>query len=90
MGLDSLLALELVRRLSGTLDLKLSATTVFSCPTLNALEQEIFRRMDLAPAASAVADTRQGPIVPVPDATADVSEEDAVLALMHSMRTVQR
>ena len=90
MGLDSLLALEFVRRLSGTLDLKLSATTVFSCPTLNALEREVFRRMDLAPAAAVGAETRHNAPMPMPDATGDVSEEDAVLTLMHSMRTVQR
>jgi NAD(P)-dependent dehydrogenase (short-subunit alcohol dehydrogenase family)/acyl carrier protein len=85
VGLDSLLALELVRRVSSLLDLQLTATIVFNHPTLSSLSAEVAKRMKLedhdqlddAPMAAS-----EGP-VPAFDGQ-DVTEEDAVLILMNA------
>jgi myxalamid-type polyketide synthase MxaE and MxaD len=90
LGLDSLLALEFVRRLSAQLDLKLPVTIVFNHPTLIGLEAEIARRLDLS------ADDGARPVITVPrdPVTSGVSvdamsEEDAIMALLKASGTAQ-
>jgi acyl carrier protein len=47
MGVDSLTALEFVRRLAVSTSLRLSATTVFNYPTIQVLAREIAKRMEI-------------------------------------------
>jgi acyl transferase domain-containing protein/NADP-dependent 3-hydroxy acid dehydrogenase YdfG/acyl carrier protein len=83
LGLDSLLSLELVRRLSASTGVKLPATAVFNYPTAKALAAEIARRMGVAEVTSPV----QAASTAVPSAAiAQLSEEEAILALMTSPR----
>lgn len=87
-GLDSMLAVEFVRRTARALGLKLAATTLFSYPTLSALEAEIVNR--LQPAAegppdqpgvlSTLANTSSALFLPA------ITDEEAVLALMEQAR----
>jgi len=90
LGLDSLLALEFVRRLSAQLDLKLAVTIVFNHPTLIALEAEIARRLDL-PAGDAARPATAVRFDPVTSGVSvDVmSEEDAIIALMKASGAAQ-
>jgi hypothetical protein len=82
-----LLALELMRRLSASTGLKLSATAVFNYPTVKALTHEIGRRLDVtaepAPARVVAQD-------PEPVSTAELSEEEAILALMAASDPAKR
>jgi acyl carrier protein len=91
LGLDSLLSLELVRRLSASTGVKLPATAVFNYPTAKALSAELARRMglieDAAPAADSAATTPALATTPASAAAiAQMSEEEAILALMSSPR----
>jgi acyl carrier protein len=84
MGVDSLMGLELVRRLSVTTSLRLPATMVFNYPTIQTLALEIARRMgipltDATPATSA--QTGSGASVET-SAVASLTEEQAIEALM--------
>jgi len=47
MGIDSLMALELIRRVNAALGLALPATAVFNYPTLTALSGQILKRLGL-------------------------------------------
>jgi myxalamid-type polyketide synthase MxaE and MxaD len=89
VGLDSLLAVEFVRRVSTALGVKLAATTLFSYPSLAALEAEILRRFE---APSSGATNGAGEVASVEadrtvEAVAAMSEEDAILALMGNSGT---
>ena len=82
MGVDSLMALEFVRRLAVTTSLRLPATLIFNYPTIQVLAGEIGRRMgmpldDKTEAAAAVAETRNSST-----AAADLTDEEAIEALM--------
>jgi myxalamid-type polyketide synthase MxaE and MxaD len=86
VGLDSLMTVEFAKRVASVFALRLSATAVFSFPTLNALEREVTAQLD---AAWAVESPRPSSAPPPPSAqdrpeesVADMSEEDAILALM--------
>ena len=89
MGVDSLLALEFVRRLSRSTGVKLPATSVFNYPTVTALAQNILSRMSLpvaplvdAPQAQPVA----RPADSVPSDLAAMSDDDALRALVSEPR----
>jgi acyl carrier protein len=83
LGLESLMTLELRNRLQATLGVKLSATLVWNHPTVRALATYLGGRLDLAldetPAAQ-----RSQPLAPAntPAAAAELSEEEALRALM--------
>ncbi len=90
MGLDSLMGLEFVRRLSNTLQVAVPATVVFNYPTIKLLATHLLRRMQLEsaeePAASAeksvtphTMNGKNGALGNMPD---ELSEEDALQALM--------
>ena len=86
MGVDSLMALQFVRRLAVTTSVRLPATAVFNYPTLRVLAVEIARRMEIsldADAATAapapqVADT----LAAVSSDVANLSEEETIQALL--------
>lgn len=88
MGLDSLMGLEFVRRLSHSLDIAVPATVVFNYPTIRLLAAHLLQRMHLdhaiAPAAielnrSEVSNLWEQSLSELDDV---VSEEDALHALM--------
>jgi acyl transferase domain-containing protein/NAD(P)-dependent dehydrogenase (short-subunit alcohol dehydrogenase family)/acyl carrier protein len=84
-GLDSLLSLELVRRLSRTTGVKLSATVVFNHSTVVALAAEIGRRMGIKEQPTLATDNSNAApetSSPVSSDIQQLSEEEAILALM--------
>ena len=93
MGIDSLMALEFIRRVNGVLGLALPATAVFNYPSVNALAIQIAKRLGVMPDAAPSA----APHLPFSDLNGDVwggqagfgpgvqqelSEADALRALM--------
>ena len=79
MGIDSLMALELIRRVNAALGLALPATAVFNYPTLTVLSGQILKRLGMdasaAVAAPPVAEERR-------DEIEELSEDEALRALM--------
>jgi acyl carrier protein len=95
MGIDSLMALEFIRRVNGALGLSLPATAVFNYPTIAALAAQIARRLGLHAEENA-AQTAEVPAngahgrreaVLQTGAVQELSEEDALRALMEQGRT---
>ena len=93
MGLDSLMGLEFVRRLSGALEVAIPATVVFNYPTIRLLAGHLLRRMQLElveqPAVveetltlAEVGAASDGSDVQSGEPIDDLSEEDALQALM--------
>ncbi len=85
MGVDSLMALQFVRRLAVTTSVRLPATAVFNYPTLRVLAVEIARRMEIsldtdAQSASApqIADT----LATLSPEVAKLTEEETIQALL--------
>ena len=79
LGMDSLMGLEFVRRLSSALQIAVPATVVFNYPNIRVLARHLLQRMQLQPADDTAAASRKTPSVALPN---DVSEEDALQALM--------
>jgi NADPH:quinone reductase-like Zn-dependent oxidoreductase/NADP-dependent 3-hydroxy acid dehydrogenase YdfG/acyl carrier protein len=84
MGLDSLMGLEFVRRLSKALEIAVPATVVFNYPTIQVLAPHLIQRLQLplldAPPQEAASNANQDAAfaaLPV-----DLSEEDALATLM--------
>lgn len=88
MGLDSLMGLEFVRRLSHSLEIAVPATVVFNYPTIRLLTGHLLQRMHFAEAASpATTEAHRSEIVDkreqsVGELAELLSEEDALQALM--------
>jgi phthiocerol/phenolphthiocerol synthesis type-I polyketide synthase C len=93
MGIDSLMALEFIRRVNRALALSLPATAVFNYPSINALAIQIARRLGVLPdAAPALAPRLSSSGRHVegsgmhaafePDGLQELSESDALRALM--------
>jgi len=79
---DSLMALEFVRRLAVTTSVRLPATLIFNYPTIQVLAGEIGRRMGIpldekTHAKAPVAETRSSA-----STAADLTDEEAIEALM--------
>jgi len=87
MGVDSLMALELVRRLSVTTGIRLPATAVFNHPTIVLLTSQIARRMGIALDEEMTAAARNGktrfqePPSNRAPAGSGISDEEAIAAL---------
>jgi acyl carrier protein len=91
MGVDSLMALEFIRRVNSALGLSLPATAVFNYPTITALAAQIAKRLNLnadegneARTQRPVADgsySRTESVVQV-DGLQELSEEDVMRSLM--------
>ena len=85
MGVDSLMALQFVRRLAVTTSVRLPATAVFNYPTLRVLAAELARRMEISLDAEV-----QSASVPriyknqagVSSEVADLTEEETIQALL--------
>ncbi len=84
-GLDSLLSLEVARRLAQTLGLRVPVTALFNFPTIETLAAELGRRLGFE------VNPRE-PVVPVaagafpsPGATVPLTEDEAILALIGEM-----
>ncbi len=90
MGLDSLMGLEFVRRLSNALEIPVPATVVFNYPTIQQLAAHLLKRMRLdAPDELKPAEETSANGVPVNRKNGSLgkladgmSEEDALQALM--------
>jgi myxalamid-type polyketide synthase MxaE and MxaD len=79
MGLDSLMGIEFVRRLSGALEIPVPATVVFNYPTIRLLARQLLQRLHLDEAeTSAIAE----PAAMAASKLPEVSEEEALQALM--------
>jgi acyl transferase domain-containing protein/NAD(P)-dependent dehydrogenase (short-subunit alcohol dehydrogenase family) len=85
IGLDSLLAVEFVRRVSVALGIKLAATAVFSYPTLAAFEAEIVARFEPAESTTRQTDPRI-PLQELPseDEVVSMTDQDAIRTPMAS------
>ena len=88
MGLDSLMGLEFVRRLSNALQIAVPATVVFNYPTIQQLALHLLRRLQLVPAEEQNADkadhtaaleSKDGRVHTLADG---LTEEDALQALV--------
>jgi myxalamid-type polyketide synthase MxaE and MxaD len=85
MGVDSLMALQFVKRLAVTTSVRLPATAVFNYPTLRVLAAELARRMEInldadvqAPSAAQISET----LASVSTAVADMTEDETIQALL--------
>jgi acyl carrier protein len=94
MGLDSLMGLEFVRRLSNTLEIPVPATVVFNYPTIQQMASHFLRRLQLTSADESIAEkSNVAHAVNRKDARVDglsdgLTEEDALHALMsHGQRS---
>jgi NADPH:quinone reductase-like Zn-dependent oxidoreductase len=76
MGLDSLMGIEFVRRLSSALEIPVPATVVFNYPTIRLLTRQLLQRLKLEDVETAPATREATGDLP------DVSEEEALQALM--------
>lgn len=81
MGLDSLMGLELVRRLSNAFEIAVPATVVFNYPNVRQLAAHLLRRLqlDADEAPEAASPVTKPAVLPLAD---DVSEEEALQALI--------
>jgi acyl transferase domain-containing protein/NADP-dependent 3-hydroxy acid dehydrogenase YdfG/acyl carrier protein len=89
MGVDSLMALQFVRRIGATTSVRLPATAVFNYPTLRLLAVEIARRMEIPLDAEVQpASTPSAPesLAAVPDEVANLTEEETIQALLQGGR----
>ncbi|MGB8478121.1 MAG: type I polyketide synthase [Acidobacteriaceae bacterium] len=90
MGLDSLMGLEFVRRLSNTLEIPVPATVVFNYPTIQQMATHFLRRLQLTAADELNASAEKPNGAPgLKDGRVDglsdgLTEEDALHALMSS------
>jgi len=90
MGLDSLMGMELVRRLGAALEVPIPATVVFNYPTIRLLGAHLLRRMHLDPAedsageasATAMAAPLRDRGAEVGDLSGDISEDEVLQALL--------
>ncbi|HEX3376143.1 MAG TPA: type I polyketide synthase [Candidatus Acidoferrales bacterium] len=85
MGVDSLMALQFVRRLAVTTSVRLPATAVFNYPTLRVLAAELARRMEISldavvPAASVPQISEN--VAGISSDVADLTEEETIQALL--------
>jgi myxalamid-type polyketide synthase MxaD len=85
MGVDSLMALQFVKRLAVTTGVRLPATAVFNYPTLRVLSAELARRMEInldgdaqAPAAPQISES----LASVSADVAELSEDETIQALL--------
>jgi acyl transferase domain-containing protein/NAD(P)-dependent dehydrogenase (short-subunit alcohol dehydrogenase family)/acyl carrier protein len=82
LGIDSLMALELVRRINAVLGLALPATAVFNYPTVTQLGAQIVTRLGLDSAVVAEPARVSASVPNVQSAPEELSEEEALRALM--------
>lgn len=89
LGVDSLLAMDLRRRLQAKLGLALAPTLLFDYPTIEALAAHLLEQ--LAPAeAEARAVARTHDDAPIIGAVADLSEEEAESLLLAQLEQLER
>jgi acyl transferase domain-containing protein/acyl carrier protein/NADP-dependent 3-hydroxy acid dehydrogenase YdfG len=87
LGVDSLMAVEIARRITDTLDVRLPATALFNFPTMGLLSEEVTRRLDLenharAPQASTDAASLNASVEQSLPAIAQLTEEEALQFLI--------
>jgi len=88
MGVDSLMSVEIARRLTETLDLRVPVTVVFNFPSVEVLTQELMRRMDLqagvaTPPLSSGIEHPQAVITPSLSAIVQMSEDEALQSILN-------
>jgi acyl transferase domain-containing protein/NADPH:quinone reductase-like Zn-dependent oxidoreductase/acyl carrier protein len=87
MGIDSLMALEFIRRVNASLGLALPATAVFNYPTITQLAAQILKRLGLdsdtgVHAVKVQVPGRSADVVADSQMLSELSDEDALRALM--------
>jgi myxalamid-type polyketide synthase MxaE and MxaD len=80
MGLDSLMGIEFVRRLSSALEIPVPATVVFNYPTIRLLGKQLLERLHFDQAEEARPAAAAATMAPAE--LPEVSEEEALQALM--------
>jgi acyl carrier protein len=88
MGVDSLMSVEIAKRLTERLDLRVPVTVVFNFPSVEVLTQELMRRMDLqagvaAPQLSIEMEPPTTVITPSLSAIAQMSEDEALQSILN-------
>ena len=89
LGVDSLMALQFVRRLAISTSVKLPATAIFNYPTLRLLETELARRMEISlDSETAALPATFATEVPVAEISgvSELSEEETISVLMDDGR----
>ena len=81
-GLDSLMSLELVRRLAQTIELGVPVTAVFNYPTVATLASELARRLGSDGTPPQSTDISAVPSDEVIGEIADLTDDEAVIALI--------
>jgi acyl transferase domain-containing protein len=82
MGVDSLMGLEFVRRVTASTSLPLPATLVFNYPTIQALAGEIGRRMGIPLDGKSAVKAGIGEAQNIVSAAPELTDEEAIEALM--------
>jgi acyl carrier protein len=85
MGVDSLMALQFVKRLAVSTAVHLPATAVFNYPTLRVLAAELARRMEInleADVQAPAAVLQSGSLLDVSAVVADMTEDETIQALL--------
>jgi NADP-dependent 3-hydroxy acid dehydrogenase YdfG/acyl carrier protein len=92
LGVDSLMAVEIARRVTDTLGTRLPVTAIFNFPTLELLAKEMARRLEPESQAAPLErpdamESRKTSAKPPMSAIAQMSEEEALQSLVKAVET---
>jgi acyl carrier protein len=92
MGVDSLMAVEIARRVTETLGIRLPVTAIFNFPTLELLAKEAARRLEpesqaAMPERAVAVESRKTSAKPPMSAIAHMSEEEVLQSLVKVAET---
>jgi acyl transferase domain-containing protein/acyl carrier protein len=92
LGVDSLMAVEIARRVTETLGIRLPVTAIFNFPTLELLAKEVARRLEpesqaAMPESAVAAKSRKTSAKPPMSAIAQMSEEEVLQSLVKAAET---
>ena len=93
MGVDSLMAVEIARRVTETLGIRLPVTAIFNFPTLELLAKEVARRLEpesqaAMPERAEAMESRNTSAKPPMSAIAQMSEEEVLQSLVKAAETI--
>ena len=93
MGVDSLMAVEIARRVTETLGIRLPVTAIFNFPTLELLAKEVARRLEpdsqaAMPERAEAMESRKTSAKPPMSAIAQMSEEEVLQSLVKAAETI--
>jgi acyl carrier protein len=93
MGVDSLMAVEIARRVTETLGIRLPVTAIFNFPTVELLAKEVARRLEpesqaAMPERAEAMESRKTSAKPPMSAIAQMSEEEVLQSLVKAAETI--